>query len=60
MAKILRGLNGREYPVELQPGFSRDGTRTDTPASREAVALLARRSRPALRTGGPLRAPISR
>lgn len=45
MAKILRGLNGREYPVELQPGFSRDGTRTDTPAARAAAAVLARRSR---------------
>jgi hypothetical protein len=45
MAKILRGLNGREYPVELQSGFSRAGTRTDTPAAREEVAVLARRSR---------------
>lgn len=45
MSKISRGLNGREYPVELQPGFLRDGTRTDTPVRREAVAVLARRSR---------------
>ena len=45
MAKILRGLNGREYPVELQPGFSRDGTRTNTPAAIEARAVLTRRSR---------------
>lgn len=45
MAKILRVLIGREYPVELQPGFSGDGTRTNTSAAREEVAVLARRSR---------------
>lgn len=32
-------------PVELQSGFARDGTRTDTPAAEESRAVLARRSR---------------
>lgn len=50
MVKILRGLNGREYPVELQADFTPhnwfgDGTRTNTPGAEEARAVLARRSR---------------
>ncbi|PVZ10163.1 hypothetical protein [Actinomycetospora cinnamomea] len=50
MAKILRGLNGREYPVELQADFTPhnrfgDGVRTNTPAAVESRAVLARRLR---------------